>query len=193
MTQETKQIREERIAMGCLGCYNDGRLTFKWMNADELREAIEVGVVKSVCSRPHCGDEWHIQDYDGEIGRFSSDFGEWPDLEQLADIMDLVDEHGQRYVAGIEAAMQHHGRSIPTVEQVEEAVDLLYYIGEYESDIKDFFMEWAYSTGDMTEGHPMESYIDWDDYARDMMHHYTRIDLQHSTYEKSIYLIDRNR
>ena len=48
MTQETKQIREERIAMGCLGCYNAGRLTFKWMNADELREAIEVGVVKSI-------------------------------------------------------------------------------------------------------------------------------------------------
>jgi len=193
MTQETKQIREERIAMGCLGCYNDGRLTFKWINADELREAIEVGVVKSICSRRYCGDEWHIQDYDGEIGSFSSDFGEWPDLEQLADIMDLVDEHGERYVAAIEAAMQHHGRSIPTVEQVEEAVDLLFYIGEYESDIKDFFMEWAYSVGDITDGHPMESYIDWDDYARDMMHHYSRIDIQHSTYEKSIYLIYRHR
>ncbi len=193
MTQETKQIREERIAMGCLGCYNDGRLTFKWMNADELREAIEVGVVKSICSRPHCGDEWHIQDYDGEIGMFGSDFGEWPDLEQLADIMDLVDEHGQRYVAAIEAAMQHHGRSIPTVEQVEETVDLLHHIGEYESDIKGFFMEWAYSAGDMTDGHPMESYIDWDWYARDMMHHFTRIDIHHSAYERSIYLIDRNR
>ena len=25
MTQETKEIREERIAMGCLGCYNEDR------------------------------------------------------------------------------------------------------------------------------------------------------------------------
>ena len=182
MTQETKQIREERIAMGCLGCYNDGRLTFKWINADELREAIEVGVVKSVCSRPHCGDEWHIQDYDGEIGRFGSDFGEWPDLEQLADLMDLVDEQGQRYVAGIEAAMQYHGRSIPTVEQVEEVVDELHYIGDYESDIKDYFMEYAYSTGDIKEGHPMESYIDWEHYARDCMYDYTQFDYGGDTY-----------
>jgi antirestriction protein len=189
MTQETKQIREERIAMGCLGCYNDGRLTFKWMNADELREAIEVGVVKSVCSRPHCGDEWHIQDYDGKIGRFSSDFGEWPDLERLADLMDLLDETPDtRYVAGIEAAMEYHGRSIPTAEQVEDAVDELQYVGEYESDIKDFFMEYAYSTGAMKEGHPMESYIDWEHYAQDMMHYYSKIVIQHGTHEKSIYI-----
>jgi antirestriction protein len=187
MIQETKQIQEERIAMGCLGCYNDGRLTFKWINADELREAMEIGVVKSICSRPHCGDEWHIQDYDGEIGRFGSDFGEWPNLEQLADLMDLVDEQGQRYVAGIEAAMQYHGRSIPTVEQVEDAVEELQYVGEYESDIKDFFMEYAYSTGDIKEGHPMESYIDWEDYAHDMMHYYSRIDIQHGNHKQSIY------
>ena len=188
MTQETKQIREERIAMGCLGCYNDGRLTFKWINADQLREAIEVGVVKSICSRPHCGDEWHIQDYDGQIGRFSSDFGEWPDLEQLADLMDLIDEHGERYVAAIEAAMEYHGRSIPTVEQVENAVDELQYVGEYESDIKDDFMEYAYSTGDIKVGHPMESYIDWEDYAHAQMHYHSKIVIQHGTHEKSIYL-----
>ena len=32
-------MSENRVALGCLSCYNEGRLTFKWLNADELEEA----------------------------------------------------------------------------------------------------------------------------------------------------------
>jgi len=184
---------ENKVAVGCLSCYNEGRLTFRWMNADELEEANESGnLAKAVCNRPddiyHIRDEWEIQDYDGDIGRLR--LGGWPNIENLIQMMRLMDEDPTRYVVAYEAAVDHYEN--PTADQVEEIADMMIHIDIYSGNmftdsVQEYFMEQAYACGDIKNGDPMESYIDWEHYARDQMFNYTRYE-----YGDEIYLIDRN-
>ena len=179
---ETIQIHEERVALGCLSCYNEGRLTFKWLNADELEEAHESGnLAKAVCDRPddiyHIRDEWEIQDYDGEISRLR--LGGWPNIENLIQMMRLMDEEPTKYVPAYEAALNQYGNE-PTADQVEEVADMMYCIGD--QSLADYFMEQAIDCGTITEDSPMFSYIDWEHYARDCMYNYTEFKYGGDTY-----------
>ena len=56
-----------------------------------------------------------------------------------------------------------------------------------EESLKDYFMEEAYNNGDIKDGDIWESYINWEDYAREQMFHYTEY-----KYGTDTYLIDRN-
>ena len=177
---------EERVALGCLSCYNEGRLTYKWLNAVQLEEAWKSGnMAKYVCDRPddgyHIREEWEIQDYDGEISRLG--LGGWPNIENLISMMTLMDIDPSRYVPAYEAACDRYDN--PTAEQVEEVADELYYVGD--QSLEDYFMEQAYVCGDIKNGDPMESYIDWEHYARDQMYHYSEFN-----YGGDIYLLPRN-
>jgi len=170
---ETIQIQEERVAVGCLSCYNDGRLSFKWMNADELEEAYNgKGLAQTVCKQPvtiyHNPEEWEIQDYDGEISRLR--LGGWPNIENLINMMRLMDDDPMRYVPAYEAALSRCGDGIPTAEQVEEVADRMMNIGE--QSIKDYFMEQAYDSGYIDDDHPMAYHIDWESYAQAQMDEY---------------------
>tara|TARA_R100000700_G_C3177195_1_gene152277 strand:- start:2071 stop:2634 length:564 start_codon:yes stop_codon:yes gene_type:complete len=182
VTMETQH--EERVALGCLSCYNEGRLTYKWLNAEQLEEAWNSGnMAKYVCDRPddgyHIRDEWEIQDYDGEISRLR--LGGWPNIENLISMMMLMDEDPSRYVPAYEAALNHYGDE-PTAEQVEEVADNLIYVGD--QSLADYFMGLAYDCGLIKNGDPMESYIDWEHYARDQMYHYSEFN-----YGGDIYLL----
>lgn len=179
---EAVQVHEEKVALGCLSCYNEGWLTFKWLNADELEEAYESGnLAKAVCNRPddiyHIRDEWEIQDYDGEISRLR--LGGWPNIENLIQMMRLMDEEPTKYVPAYEAASDHWGDA-PTADQVEDMADRMMWIGE--ESLKDYFMEQAYSCGDINDDHPMAQYIDWEEYARHQMFHYTEYKYGGDTY-----------
>ena len=172
---------EQRVALGCLSCYNEGRLTYKWLNADELEEAHESGnLAKAVCSRAdtiyHIRDEWEIQDYDGEIGRLR--LGGWPNIENLIQMMRLIDNDPDKYAVACIAA--YDVCESPTADEVEEIADMLMYVGD--QSLEDYFMEQAYDCGDIKNGDPMESFIDWEHYARDQMYHYTRFDYGGDTY-----------
>lgn len=179
---ETIQRQEERVAVGCLSCYNDGRLTYKWMNADELEEAIDEGnLARAVCDRPddlyHIRDEWEIQDYDGEISRLR--LGGWPNIENLIQMMRLMDEDPTRYVPAYEAALNRYGDE-PTADQVEEVADEMYCVGD--QSLEDYFMEQAIDCGYVKKNDMMFSYIDWEHWARDCMYDYTRFDYGGDTY-----------
>ena len=177
---------ENKVAVGCLACYNDGRLTYKWMDADELEEAYEgKGLAQTVCKQPvtiyHNPEEWEIQAYDGDIGRLR--LGGWPDIENLIQMMRLMDEEPTRYVVAYEAAVDHYQN--PTADQVEEIADRMMYVGD--QSLEDYFMEMAYDCGDIKDGDIWESYIDWEHYARDQMYNYSEY-----KYGTDTYLIDRN-
>ncbi len=174
-------MSENKVAVGCLSCYNEGRLTFKWMNADELEEAYESGnLAKAVCNRPdtiyHIRDEWEIQDYDGDIGRLR--LGGWPNIENLIEMMRLMDEEPTKYVVAYEAACDRY--ESPTADQVEEVADEMYYVGD--QSLEDYFMEQAYDCGLIKNGNHWESYIDWEHYAKDQMYHYNEYKYGGDTY-----------
>ena len=177
---------EERVALGCLSCYNEGRLTFKWLNADELEEAHESGnLAKAVCSRPdtiyHIRDEWEIQAYDGEINRLR--LGGWPNIENLIEMMRLIDDEPDKYAVACEAAIDRY--ESPTADQVEEVADMMIYVGE--ESLEDYFMEYAYDCGYIKNGDYWESHINWEGYAQEKMLGYTEY-----TYGGDTYLLPRH-
>lgn len=176
-----KILQEERVALGCLSCYNEGRLTYKWLNADELEEAHESGnLAKAVCSRAdtidHIRDEWEIQDYDGEISRLR--LGGWPNIENLIGMMRLMDDDPIRYVPAYEAACDRYDS--PTADQVEEVADMMMYVGD--QSLEDYFMEMAYDCGYIKNGDYWESHINWKDYAQEQMYNYTEYKYGGDTY-----------
>jgi antirestriction protein len=185
-TMETQH--EERVALGCLSCYNEGRLTYKWLNAEQLEEAWQSGnMAKYVCDRPddgyHIRDEWEIQDYDGEISRLR--LGGWPNIENLISMMMLMDEDPSKYVPAYLAACDRYDN--PTAEQVEEVADMMIYINQcsgnmFTDSVQEYFMQQAYELGDIKNGDPMELYIDWERYARDLMYDYSRFEYDGDTY-----------
>ena len=173
---------EQRVALGCLSCYvSDNFLTYKWLNADGLEEAHESGnLAKAVCSRPdtlyHNRDEWHIQDYDGEINRLR--LGENPNIENLIQMMRLIDNDPDKYTVACIAAYDRY--ESPTADEVEEIADMLMYVGD--QSLEDYFMEQAYDCGVMKNGDRWESYVDWEHYARDCMFDYTEYKYGGDTY-----------
>tara|TARA_Y100001938_G_C7917124_1_gene342510 strand:- start:25 stop:579 length:555 start_codon:yes stop_codon:yes gene_type:complete len=171
----------QRVALGCLSCYNEGRLIYKWLNADELEEAHESGnLAKAVCSRAdtiyHKRDEWHVQDYDGEIGRLR--LGENPDIENLIQMMRLIDNDPDKYAVACIAAYDAY--ESPTADEVEEIADMMLYVGD--QLLEDYFMEMAYDCGYIKNGDYWESYIDWEHYARNCMFDYTEYKYRGDTY-----------
>ena len=180
MTME--QIHSERVAVGCLSCYNEGRLTYKYLDAHQLDEAYESGNMAAyVCNQPrtiyHNPEEWHIQDYDGEMSRVSVHLGEWPDIPNLVQCMALFDDDPTMYVPAFLFATEFVDGT-PTAEQVESIAGEM----TWTEDVEDYFREQAYDCGFVKNGDIMESYIDWEHYARDQMYGYYSMEYGEYTY-----------
>lgn len=73
---------QPRVYVACLGCYNEGRLNGKWIDADEYED------YEHKCKRP-CHEEYAIHDYDT-----MPDLGEYPDPEKIVEVAEAVMEHG---------------------------------------------------------------------------------------------------
>jgi len=166
-----------RVYVACLGCYNEGRLHGKWMDADELEERWDyaeehdrqdrVGHFNK-CPRPF-HDEWAIHDYDGV--RCS----EHPDIPELITVMRLIEEYGDGFREWYNYCPSHANWDNP-----EEAWQDRYQ-GEYDSE-KAFAEEWAEMCGYLTDSHgdkrtgpnPLLRYIDFEWYWNaDLRHHFT--------------------
>lgn len=85
-------IETPRAYVACLASYNAGRLFGEWIDlsgdADEIRESIAGVLAKS----PHQGaEEWAFHDFEN-LGGWSP--GENPDLDELARVVELAEEHG---------------------------------------------------------------------------------------------------
>ncbi len=187
---------EQRACVQCLGCYNDGVLAFKWMNADEIEEAYSKGydgLTKVVCKAeptmkigdrefPVIHEEWHMADYDGAIS--SMDLGEHPSIPKLLAMMNHIDHEEELYTAAYKVYHDSYSRNEHSVEEmtekVEDIAEQLIYVGE--QSLTDYFTEYAYEVGDMKNGDRMESYIDWEHYAQDMMYSYQEITIGDNKY-----------
>ena len=75
-------MSEPRIYVACLGCYNEGRLNGKWVDADEYEDYTHK------CKNPQ-HEEYAIHDYDA-----MPNLGEYPDSEKVVEVAEAVIEHG---------------------------------------------------------------------------------------------------
>ena len=196
---------EQKACIQCLGCYNDGVLAFKWMNADEIKEAYSKGydgLTKVVCKAeptmkignrefPVIHEEWHMADYDGAIS--SMNLGEHPNIPKLLAMMNQIDDDiglyrvGEReelYTAAYKVYHDSYSSYEHSVEEmtekVEDIAEQLINVGE--QSLTDYFTEYAYEVGDVRDGDTMESYIDWEHYARNMMYNYQQITVGDNKY-----------
>lgn len=159
-----------RIYVACLASYNSGILHGEWIDAtdaDEIRE----GIQKILDSSPvPDAEEWAIHDYDGFA---PLSLGENEDIDQLAEIGALIEEHGRAFAAYADNVGIDHA----TPEGFQEA-----FCGEWDNEerfAENLFDE-LYS-GDVPAH--IVPYIDYEAFARDLfMGDYYSIDSDTGVY-----------
>tara|TARA_R110002020_G_scaffold265803_2_gene480577 strand:+ start:1127 stop:1687 length:561 start_codon:yes stop_codon:yes gene_type:complete len=181
MTTTTATTNDvSKVWVGCIGCYNEGNLVGKYMDADRLDDTLDKGqglVRAAGCYKPD-HEEWRIHDYDGPIASCYRE--EHPDIEELIEMMNFIDEDPDTYTV---ALMAHRDRSsdAPTASAIEELAHEVVHIG-YQCDLKDYFMEFAIDCGLIKDDHPMLSYIDWEHFAQNCMYDYSEYEYNGSLY-----------
>lgn len=154
-------ILTPKVYVACLGCYNEGRLHGKWMDADELEGEADYCSLHTRsdgtypmtnCKRRH-HDEWAIHDYDGPAA-----IGEHPDIPYLITIMRCIEEHGEAFRVWFNLDPHNKSHHDDLSEAFEEA-----YAGHWDSKEK-FAEEFAESMGyiDPNSKNPLWRYIDFE-------------------------------
>ena len=144
-----------RIYAACLASYNAGILHGRWIDAtdvDCIRE--EIAAMLSESSEP-IAEEWAIHDYENFGGLSLS---EWPDLDKVAELGELIEEHGAAFAAYADNVGVDHA----TADGFQEA-----YCGEYETE-----RDYAEELFDELYAHEVpehvQNYIDYEAFARDL-------------------------
>ena len=144
-----------RIYVACLASYNAGILHGQWIDtadADEMREAIQEMLGRSPCPG---AEEYAIHDYEG-FG--SIRLSEWEDIDRVAELGQLIAEHG----AAFAAYAGHIGADYATAESFQDA-----YCGEWDSQ-----RAYAENLFDELYAHDLPEhiapYIDYEAFARDL-------------------------
>lgn len=167
---------EVRIYVSCLAAYNSGVLHGEWIDAaqdaDDLLEEIEEMLSES--PQPSA-EEWAIHDYEG-FG--SIKIGEHESLEDVSKIANLIEAHGDAAIAYLE----HMGTDNIDPDHFGNA-----YRGEAKSEAE-YAENWYRDANGEDSLGPLEHYIDWERFARDLFIN----DFYGHEVNGTIYVFDRN-
>ncbi|NJN13828.1 MAG: antirestriction protein ArdA [Richelia sp. RM1_1_1] len=151
------QDNTPRIYVACLAAYNNGKLHGEWIDCDQDADDIWSDIEKMLAASPEPdAEEWAIHDFENWHGIH---IGENEDIERIAELAELIEEHGKAYAAYYE----HYG-SDASVEDFQDC-----YMGEYE-DEEDFVYRMWEDAGTLKQLEEMNinsCYIDWGAIARD--------------------------
>jgi antirestriction protein len=148
----SSQATTPRVYVACLAAYNNGILHGEWIDAtdaDEMREAIQGMLERS----PEPGaEEYAIHDHDFH----GVHIGEYDDLDRVAEIGALIEEHGAAFAAYADNVGIDHA----TADGFQDA-----YCGEWDSE-----RHYAEDLFDETHEIPddLANYIDYDSFAHDL-------------------------
>lgn len=146
-----------RIYVASLSDYNAGRLHGRWIDAAQSAEDIQAEVDEMLAASPEpIAEEWAIHDYDDFHG---IELGEYESFEKVAELAQLLDEHGAAYAAYVDM----EGAEYATAEGFEED-----YCGQWDSE-QAYAEEFADDIGLLTEvPDSLSSYFDWEKWTRDL-------------------------
>jgi hypothetical protein len=147
--------------IGCLGCYNAGRLIGKWIPGLECDDLEAAGLTDSAGRCTRCGaDEFLAMDHEHFLGLL--DGGEPNPQECYEAALQLAEV--QEYEREILAAWIGNGMDFD-LDAMRDS-----YIGEYEGDRE--FAESLVNENGLLESIPenLQNYFDYDAYARDLMY-----------------------
>ena len=145
-----------KIAVTDLKDYNEAILRYEWLDLEdcsskeEIEEFIKEFLDKRTKETGELHEEWFISDYEE-----FADFGEYPNIEDIAEAVELSKQYGWEAVAA------YYG-NCNELENFEEA-----YSGEYESE-EDFAYDTAQEIYTKEQLGVLDIYIDWERYARDL-------------------------
>ena len=145
-----------RVYVACLASYNNGILHGAWIDAAQDSDQImeDIGTMLESSPMPDA-EEWAVHDTDG-----LPYLGEWPDLNQLAQIAQGIEECGDAYRAYLEC----FDADTTSIEDFHER-----YLGEYRGR-EDFAADWLEQTGGLADvPEHLQAYIDFDAYGRDLL------------------------
>jgi len=145
--------------IGCLSCYNSGRLVGKWIDGLACDDLEAAGLTDSAGRCTRCGaDEFLALDHENFMGLL--DGGE-PNPQECYEMAVKLAEV-QEYEREILAAWLSNGMEFD-LDSMREC-----YIGEYAND-EDMAREYIESTGLLDDKGFLTRYFDFESYARDMM------------------------
>ena len=162
-----------RAWVGCLGCYNNGRLIGQWLEGELIGDPVAAGLatLESVgdYTAPRCvrcfSDEFMVFDHEGLLGLVS---GECSLSEAAAAAATVAEIEGEGIDLDAAAAYisDRHGWDLDDFQDS--------YIGEY-----DTMADFAYEYAEMTGAHLGElaswphNCIDWEHAARELSYDFT--------------------
>ena len=177
-TKTITALDEPAIWLGCLSCYNSGRLNGKWITAEMaaepeasetlngLAEQVEVnGYTASRC-RKCFGDEFDVMDHQ-LIPKSCADAKTfYENAEQLAELHNT----GELVLINMLADNIDTGGYMDLDDLIRYHQDN--YAGEHDS-AKEFGEDYAEQTGDLDAvPEHMRNYIDWEYYAKELLYDY---------------------
>jgi antirestriction protein len=148
-----------RVWVGSMGAYNSGILLGKWV----LVEAGLSELVSTLVDGWHNddplqnGDEWFIADHEGFGSAWPG--GEWPNLDELVELAEAIEELGDPFRAFLSQSSE------PTLESNISTFHDCYF-GEWDS-LKDYAWHIAEDAGMIPEGFN-PSYFDINAFIRDL-------------------------
>ena len=176
MNTTTTALDEPSIWLGCLSCYNNGKLNGKWITAEQATEpeAAEtlnglakletIGDYTASRCRKCFGDEFDVMDHQliPKSCATAKDF--YDNAEQLAKLHNAGELALLVILAG---ALDPAG--LMSLDELAEYHENNYY-GEHDTD-KDFAEHYADEVGD-TASVPehMQNYIDYEYYAKELLY-----------------------
>ncbi|MEU8133257.1 antirestriction protein ArdA [Streptodolium elevatio] len=160
-----RKTLDPQVWIGCVACYNNGRLVGEWYSADSAEDvtieeihAEHFGAPKSRELAEH-EELWcfNSEGFGGLLEGETSPSG----AQAIAELIGRVEDEGKSPLA-LAAFKGHSGYEIDDPDLIEEFMDA--YMGEHASE-KEFAIEQS-GAGDLSEW-PWD-YIDWDSYTNDL-------------------------
>ena len=178
--ETTQQAIIPQAWIGCLSCYNSGRLRGRWVTAEQAAAEIDADAItyggqaeqvtteyseghtitRTVCSK--CGgDEFDVFDQEHTITRCT--VGQFYEMAQQLDEMDRATHEALTVLAGW-----------LMMETLDELITYHedHYCGQWDT-FRDFAEQSADDVGLLGEmPETLSQYFDWERYARDLEHDY---------------------
>jgi len=155
-----------RIYAACLASYNNGTMHGEWIDVageciDEIRGQIQ-GIIDA--SPTPGAEEYAIHDYDD-----LPNFGEHPDLQAIADYVQLVEEYEHLGADAVRAIVDNCNGNIGQAKQ--DCANAFVYdcFGSYADEIADEMLHDAAPS--------IACYFDYKAHARDLRHDYIVIEV----------------
>lgn len=175
--------------LGCLACYNDGRLRGTWLNLDELAEPAEhrpkyfqkmtypSGYEFTACTVCH-GDELALLDTENLPRTVGESWGDALAYAEALDSLDL-DEHREAFAAYLD---NHYTADFVGV--LDHFHDSFVASFDYMTECEDFIEDTAYDLLELDRlPHSVRDLLD-----RDKLRDPSRLDMTTTNYDGRVYL-----